>query len=522
MAAHPLARNFAVTDDDLEYLTGVLLEQETPMTTEELALLLIERRLNAEKEALESRYRDAKLYNPAHSCTVGERLIFSKLDFATATVRQIREGDNPEYGAFRVIAVEFDDPGYHSPGGWREFAADYPLPHPLSSENAGEQHPLLAVGGAATARDILDSARRTIMVTTHEALLRSKVLMRVAGYWFPRELVMDVDIGMLHLSEAVLDMAGGGPLPTASIIEQIGGIGSAPMTLQVFSLNLAMSKDNRFDEVGPAGEVLWYLNRMEPEYVRRVPELLQYKPITYDEDLLTDEMYDLETELDDELTDIGFEGSLKKATSTLIYPHRRAGTLPLNAKTGTIFPVARTPRIHVELVDTTDGEKFTGWVVHEHKYVYGLEPYFTKHRLPVGARISVEVGDRPGQILLSYDGYKPRTEYIKILIPGEQIQFENRRRAIGAAYDELFIFGVDDLAGVDAMVKAHQKLSLVAILRILLAELGKLSPQGTVHVVTLYSVVNVFRRCPPGPIFALLRANPEFQDVGDHYWKLSE
>ena len=36
-----------------------------------------------------------------------------------------------------------------------------------------------------------------------------------------------------------------------------------------FSLDLALQEDPRFDEVGPAGEVLWYLHRLEPEEVRQ-------------------------------------------------------------------------------------------------------------------------------------------------------------------------------------------------------------------------------------------------------------
>ena len=361
-----------------------------------------------------------------------------------------------------------------------------------------------------------------ILRVTLEALRAHPALERVAGYWFPRELVLECDIGVMHLSEAVLDMAGGGPLPTEDIIEQIGGLGESPMKLQVFSLNLALNNDERFDEVGSAGQVLWFLNRMEPEQVREIPELLQYTPIEYDDDLLSDEMFDLETELDDEHTPIDFEGRLPKATSVLIYPHRRLGTLPLNAKTRTIFPVARTPRIHVELIDETDDEVFKGWVVHDHQYVYGLEPYYTKHRLPIGAYVSVKPGKRDDQIILSHEAYSPRTEWIRILTPNNnQIAFEQKKRAIGAEYDDLMIIGVDDIEAVDNLIKVYRNKPIASILRELINELGKLSPQGTVHAVTLYSAVNAFRRCAPGPIFATLTANPDFEDVGDHYWTLS-
>jgi hypothetical protein len=48
-----------------------------------------------------------------------------------------------------------------------------------------------------------------------------------------------------------------------------------------------------------------------------------------------------------------------------------------------------------------------------------------------------------------------------------------------------------------------------------------MTPQRTVHAKTIYSAVNVLRRCPPGPIFATLVARPEFEHVGGPYWRLT-
>jgi len=520
MMTHALTRSFSLSEDDVDSLVNLLLERETPMTTEQLALILLEQRLQAEHDALEARYRDTQLYNPAHTYTDGSRLIFPQFDYATATVKQVRPGDNQDYGPYQVIAVEFDAAIHNTNGAApREFAAGLTMPHALIQSAADLD---AAEAPNMSASETLEQGRNVILSTLQTALKARTELMQMAGQWFVRDLVMDVDMGTMHLTEAVLDMNNGGPLSPEEILGQIGGLGSAGMGLQIFSLNLAMSKDGRFDEVGPSGQIRWYLTRMEPTIVRAVPEWLDYREIPYDEDFLTEDMIDLETELDDELTDIDFEGRLRRATTTLLYPHRRAGTLPLNAKTRMIFPSARTPRIYVELIDTSDNESFTGWVVHEHKYVYGLEPFYTKHRFPVGGRLTVEQGDKPGQIKLSFEGYKARTEWIRMFVPSpDQILFENRKRAIGAAYDDLFIFGVDELRPLDQMVKAHRNKTMVTILRTLMTELGKLSPQGTVHLTTLYSVFNVIRRSPPGPLFAILRANSDFEDVGDHYWKLS-
>ncbi len=519
MLANRWARNFKVTTEDIDYIMNLLLEQETPMTTRQLAKILVEQRLEEEQAAIEEQYKNTKVYSPAETYAEGDRVVFTEMELATATVAEVREGKNPDYGDFAVIAVEFDDDSNNLPDKYREFAAALTAEHKLSQTNG--ENPLINQIGIDP-DEILEVEDNHVMRVVHEELRQNQSLKRVAGYWFPEELTMETDIGTLHLSEAVLDINGGGPMRTEDIINEIGGIGNAPIKLQVFSLNLALNDDERFDEVGPAGEVLWFLRRMEPDAVREVPQLLEYTPIEYDDELLSDEMFDLETELDDEYTEIEFEGRLPRATTTIIYPHRRAGTLPLNAKNLAIFPPGRAPRIHVELVDKEDGEKFNGWVVHEHRFVYGLMDYYTKHRLPVGVFLTVEPGEEEGQIVISHEGYKPRTEYIRILTPdGDNIRFENKKRQIGAEYDDLVIIGVDDIAGVDELSKKGSKKNLASIIREMIQALSTLSPQATVHATTLYSAVNVMRRSAPGPIFATLSAHPDFEDVGDHYWTLS-
>src|SRR5687767_16015246 len=111
MEAYPMlnrwARSFTVTEEDIDYLMNLLLERETPMTTRELAKILVENRLNQEKNALEERYQGTKIYNPAHAYAVGDRLVFAAMDLATATVKAQRAGENPSYGTLEVITVEF-------------------------------------------------------------------------------------------------------------------------------------------------------------------------------------------------------------------------------------------------------------------------------------------------------------------------------------------------------------------------------------------------------------------------------
>ena len=58
MPSHHWANTFAVTDEDIEFLAGLLLEGEKPLTTDELTRALVERRLAQESDSLKARFRD--------------------------------------------------------------------------------------------------------------------------------------------------------------------------------------------------------------------------------------------------------------------------------------------------------------------------------------------------------------------------------------------------------------------------------------------------------------------------------
>lgn len=518
---HHWARNFAVTDDDIEYLANYLLERETPLSSAELARALVEHRLTVEADAFQERFRDARMYNPAQAFEIGDRVVFPVFDYALGTVEGVRAGDNAEYGDFSVIAVAFDDGD--TGAGRREFAAALQAPHKLSQATEASA---VVDPNTLTVDEVLDAEEETIVGLVDERLSETPELVILAGKWFPRALLLEVNEGHLVLAEAVLDLANGGPLEVGEILQQIGGLGDAPPALQEFSLNYALSRDKRFDEVGPSGQVWWYLTRLEPEEVRETPLMLRYTEIDYDRGLLTPEMLALEAEIDDELSPLQAPKSAgPEITITLIYPHRRVGTLPLNAKMRRIFPTAhRTQHIWIRLVDGQDGEEYQGWVVRNERYVYGLAPLYRKHKLPVGAYVSVRPGDTPDQIVVDFQAHRPRTEWIRLIEPKNgQLAFDNHKRSIGAEYDDLMIVGADDLAAVDALFATGQqgRRTLNALLRQLITELSRLTPQGTVHAKTLYSAVNIVRRCPPGPIFATLANDPDFEHVGNHYWKLA-
>ncbi len=524
LPSHHWAHHYQITDEDIDYLIEKLLERETPLKASSLARELIEHRLNLESEKAQSRFEGSSIYQPTNKYKVGQKTIFPRFNNAIAEVIEVRKGNNEEYGSFDVIKVQFFDDAGEETGKTREFAAQFTQEDYLSEELLASTD-LLTNNEEYSVDDIFSEVGKELTEALETRLKSNAELISLTGLWFPTSLMMDVNAGHLNLAEAILDINEGGPMTTEQIIDEIGGLGNAPKSLQIFSMNYALNADDRFDEVGPVNTVLWFLKRGEPAEVQTVPNYLRYTPIQFDQNILTPSMLRLEREIDDEWSNLEFDDVQDPVTIKLIYPHRRCGTLPLNARMRQIFPTARkTPRVYVTLVDGQDNEEYTGWVVRQDRYVYGLAPLYRKHRLPVGATVNISSDDDGDRIIVDFNAHRPRTEYVRLIVPREnQISFSEQKRGIGADYDDLMVLGADEIAPVDALMQAmqQQRRSLNWIVRHVLLELSHISTQGNVHFKTLYSAVNVLRRCPPGPIFAALLAEPDIIAMGDgDYWKI--
>jgi hypothetical protein len=231
-----------------------------------------------------------------------------------------------------------------------------------------------------------------------------------------------------------------------------------------------------------------------------------------------------EMEIDDEMTALTVPstgGGISSATIVLTYPHRRVGTIPLTSKTEGLFPKGDTKRMMITLIDGRTGKQMLGWVVRQHKYVYGLEEWYGKNELPVGAYIKLERTDDPLAIVVDYLRRPRKREWIRVAtVVGGQLTFTMQMRSIGCEYDELMVLGEDDPTAIDSLWMQGEENGkpISGVMRQVFPELAKLNPQGTVHAKTLYSAINVQKRCPPGPILAELAHIPCFLAVGDGYW----
>jgi hypothetical protein len=518
---------FVIDEGDLETISTLFLEEETPLSSDELALGIIRRRTRQEELALQRMLSKGTLYQPQKHYEIGQEVVFPGLGFAVGTVRAERAGNNPEYGAFKVITVEFE-------GGkrTRDFAAELTVPHRLGAEGAEEGAPAAGEGGLLGAEELLKLYGAGVREKLETRLRALPDFVRLAGKWFLRSLLVDVNPGHLNIAEAILDVNGGGPLPTEALLRDLDLPAGVNRNLQVFSLNYAMQHDARFDEVGPSGEVQWFLRRLEPQEVLVTPrwlsapaEAVDRTRLNADELALVRELED-EWESDDLAAPAPAEVDPNGVTVTLTFPHRAAGTLPLTPRLARIFPTARVaPRVRLTLIDAQNGERIPAWVVRAPRYVYGLGDLYRKYEIPAGAAVLVRPGDEPGTVLIDLGVRRPKREWLRVVrVGGHQLNFEMQKRQVGVAYDELMMLWVDDVPSLEPVFRAvdDQRKPLARVIAEVFPELAKLSAQSTVHARTLYSAVNLVRRSPVAPIIATLHGDPAYIAVGGNYWRFDE
>jgi hypothetical protein len=507
---------FTVDANDIEHLYNLLLERNEPQLVESLALALVQRHCQMEEMAIRAELQRGILYQPKQGYRTGDQLVFPRFDYATGDVVDTRPGYNPQYGNFTVLRIRFE-----GNGGVRDFVADFPHPHPLNLE---EGQSLAEAEGLASPQELFDLYKNPILAEVAAALEEHEDFINFRGRWFLKGLLVPIHDGHLNIAEAAIDIANK-PLPVDVILKNLDLPAGIPRDTQIISLNSALHADQRFDNVGPKGQVLWYLQHMEPPEVAEAPMQLKAVKLSYDLDRFDNELRRLVAEVDDEATDPSLIrppiSDAETVVVTLNYPHWRAGTLPITPKTEAFFPEADEHHARIIVTDKRSGEEIPGWVVSKQRYMFGLKEWYREHQLPVGAYISLYRTDDPLVVMIDYQPVRLRREWIRVAVPQDgRVSFQLLKQPITCEYDDLMVMGVNDSAGLDAQwVKTEQQQRpLLPLLRQLFPELSKLNPQGAVHAKTLYSAVNVVRRCPPAPIFHELATQACFVPMGHAYW----
>ena len=197
----------------------------------------------------------------------------------------------------------------------------------------------------------------------------------------------------------------------------------------------------------------------------------------------------------------------------LIFLHWRAGTLPVSARVRHLFPTAyESPRVRFMLVDGDTGEKFPGWVVRSKRYVYGLQDWYREHNLLPGSIVHVRQGEQPGEVIIQANQRRSSREWMRTVLVGSDngVVFAMLKQVVASVYDERMAIAVPDIEAMDQVwarnAKEHTPFEKTVVG--VIASLPNLNPQSHVHASELYAALNVIRRCPPGPMLALLLPGP--------------
>lgn len=507
---------FSAGDEDIEFIYNHILEETRPLTLDEIAIAMVKRHCDIEELESRRELQQGRLYQPKDSYAVDEQLVFPLMDFALGKVKYTREGSHPQYGTFTVIGVAFEDKE-----ATREFAADFHHPHPL---NLGDQS-LANLQGLMSPEELYRTHKEAIQPKVKAALQSSDDFVEFHEQYFLRDLLPDFHEGLFNIADAAIDI-NNGPLSIDALIDQMGLTEGKEITdVMRFSVSYRLANDERFDDVGPRGQVLWYLDRLEPPEAHHRPHRLRISEQSYDTGSFDDDLRALLAEIDDEATDPAdvpeMPQDAKNVTVVLNYPHWRVGTLPLTPKTLSFFPISYYNPVLFEFVDGRTGQSFPGWVVLNEKYVFGLDEWYKKNKLPVGAYINIKRTDDPLKVIVDFQATRAQRDWVRVVtVTNNKLTFQMNIESIGCKYDELMIIGETNQTEIDHLwLRTEEKgVPIYNLLCDIFPELSKLNPQSTVHAKTLYSAVNVIRRVAPGVIFQELVSHSCFIPMNHGYW----
>lgn len=510
---------YQVDTVDHEFLYETLADATEPQSLGQLAQAIIRRRCQQEENRIRTELTRGLIFDPYDSYRVDDMVVFPAFEFQVGKVLAVRPGQNPEHGVFEVMTVRFEGASED-----RMFAAKLRTPHAL---NRNGQQVKFSDEDLLDPGEIYDLVGDAVAARVEKHLVANPKLFVSAGpLWLTTEQMVQVNLGHLNIAEAAIEMTNR-PMSTLALLDSIDVDKTSAESVRTFSLETALYADERFAEVGPSGRRAWYLRRMMPAAAIETPSALQVRPIAYQRSGLDVEMVKIEWELNDEWSEGGLtDETPPEAPSVsfmLIFPHLISGTLPLTPATRHLLPLGSGHATEVTLIDGRWGNRIQGWVSSSGRYVAGLGAWYTQHKLPVGARISLERTNTLGEVVIDFRPQRAKRAWVRTAgIQGGRLTFQLNQHQLACDYDDHLAIVVPDTAEIENFrnLLSQRQPTVKQLVEEIMPELTKLSPQGTAHVKTLYSAVNVAMRLPPGPIFAALSQLPGATDTGSGFWSL--
>ncbi len=510
---------FQVQDKDIERVYAYLLERGEAAPTSDLARVVIAARAHEEQERRNRLNSTAQLYQPKNTYAVGQRLIFSALYDAEATVTAVRPSDNARLATFQVVQATFGD------GRVREFASAYDSPHPLNEVKA------IATGAADESPDEIQARFGSSIERTLAVRLQSdKELVEQDNKWILRDALTKIDEFALNIIEAAIEQnnTSMNTIELAQVLKNDAGMDldleGTKRETTLFSLDYALARDERFIDAGPRSETRWFLNRLVPSEVLATPRVLLFAKGAAAGGSLPPELETILAEIEDDTPDeTPGQDAATPVSLILTYPHRRAGSLPYTQGIRAIFPNADKPML-VTLVDEYR-VRIPVWVVPEDNYIYGLKAWYDKNKMNPGALLEIVPGPDSRTASLRY---QPRREGKSLWVKTAKVEnmhltFGKKPSPVAFKYDEEMLIVADDQAGLDKLTASNYgDRPLELLLMDVFPELIKLGGGSSIHAKALYSAVNFARRAGARAVFTSLVNGDAFSFTSGGYFVLQQ
>lgn len=505
---------YRVSDSDTDLVTSLILDAGKPQQLNDLAAAIITRRVEREKEAVRFQAEHGAIYQPRHSYQVGQKVLFTALDFATGQVQGVRPGNDPKAGPFSVIRVAFDN------GTEREFAAEYAAEHPL---NRPAEELLGGADADVSDADLVALGVPHVAGRLEPALASNADFVKFSGLWFLRGLLPEVHVGHLNLAEAVIYEANK-PLPAHAMLDvlEIGGAGSTDA--RVFALSHALSQDERFDNLGTAEDPVWYMRSLEPAAVHERPAVLTPAFRASGGEHLGITMLEMIEEVGDELDALPGSNGRDRTTFQylLTFPHLYAGTLPAAPPFLAKLPQTSATHYPVTLVEAGSGKRMQVWVVPGERYISGLKDWYASVSMCVGGQVTLRCTDDPMLFEIGAAASRnKKSDWIRVAsVQDGQLVLQLNRMSVAVRADANMLTMVSDASAI-AQLMAETEQAGTSLTKLVLAtfqELAKLTGRGVVHAKSVYAAVNCYRRSGFVPVLAELTRRACYDPVGDGFW----
>jgi hypothetical protein len=528
-------RSFALTAEELDYLHQLIFDAGIPQTEAFLAYDLVERRCEQEEAYVEEEAVEVLPYDPRQEYRIGQEIVVKdyrkqeiiylhgtitgKRDLWMSSLGQcqairVRVGEGRETTSKEYVACAkrgFDD--------WKPI----PVEQVVGKDwGLGRRNKYIAPG------EVFEQFQGYVLRQLASQLGADTRFIGFGHEWFVPELLASVSEDELAAAAKRIEQADA-PLP----LHRLTPVPEMPQQnkefVQQFSWNDALCRDPRFDNVGTADTPLWFLRALEPpEAVEKPPRLaIPAVPYTREYQVVHRELKDMERTIDDEGSEEEAPppvtiGRVPSVEFVLNFAHRVTGTVPLTSRIQRAFPQGDGPRTRITFIDGRSGERMPGWVMQEDRYAWGLREWYEENLIWAGAYIRLETTENPLEMIVDYIPLsQPREEQVRVpyVVEG-RLTFEWQTRTIPYKYDPLMLIAETRFEDVEALWLEAEKVGkpIFEVTCDVFPELAHLHSQGHVHARTLYSAVNLVRRCAPGTVFGTLSARPCFDSVGDGYW----